>query len=160
MKHRKPPRSWWTEHFLDHPRFTNKNPDAYISSGTVGTTVTKVYCKLCFPGQGPGGFTHYASKTQPNHLKYCPHQSFDVRQRAQAGAESPKDHGDPHTRLHRWGLHRSLGRFHWVRCCPRCSPPLNSFRFTCPQSQLDAGFSLHFRTIHIHHPCSLPCHCW
>ena len=41
-------------------------------------------------GQGPGGFTRYASKTCLNHLKYCPHQSLDVRQRAQAGAESPK----------------------------------------------------------------------
>ena len=49
MKNRKPPRLWWREHFLDHPGFTTKNPDAYISSGTGGTTVTKLYCKLCFP---------------------------------------------------------------------------------------------------------------
>lgn len=41
-------------------------------------------------GQGPGGFTRYASKTCLNHLKTCTNQPLGIQRQAQAEAESPK----------------------------------------------------------------------
>jgi hypothetical protein len=48
-KNKKSGLSWWRELFLNHPGFASKDPSAFAKSGTGATTVSKVYCRLCFP---------------------------------------------------------------------------------------------------------------
>src|SRR5882757_1467823 len=40
-------RSWWREHFQDHPAAADRLPEAYVKSDTGSTTALKVYCKEC-----------------------------------------------------------------------------------------------------------------
>lgn len=40
-------RSWWRELFADHPRITDKDEQAFVTSETGATKVAKVYCKAC-----------------------------------------------------------------------------------------------------------------
>ena len=46
---KKSTRSWWRGLFVDHPGFTNKDPDAYTASGTGVTKSSKIYCVACLP---------------------------------------------------------------------------------------------------------------
>ena len=46
-KNRKPNRSWWREHFIDHPGFVMKADDAFVPSGSGATRASKIYCKVC-----------------------------------------------------------------------------------------------------------------
>ena len=41
-------RSWWRNHFEDHPGAATKAPDSYVESDTGNTKSCKVYCKACF----------------------------------------------------------------------------------------------------------------
>lgn len=42
-------RSWWREHFIDHPGLANKDQDAYVESDSGITKSFKVYCEACLP---------------------------------------------------------------------------------------------------------------
>ena len=46
-KNRKSNRSWWREHFIDHPGFTSKADEAFVASGSGATKASKVYCISC-----------------------------------------------------------------------------------------------------------------
>ena len=40
-------RSWWRNHFEDHPGTAMDAPDSYVESGTGNMKTSKVYCKVC-----------------------------------------------------------------------------------------------------------------
>ena len=40
-------RSWWRNHFIDHPGVAAKSPDAYVESDTGQMKSRKVYCGMC-----------------------------------------------------------------------------------------------------------------
>jgi len=46
---KKSSRTWWREHFVDHPGFASKDPNAYTTSGTGTTKTNKLYCAVCLP---------------------------------------------------------------------------------------------------------------
>ena len=47
-RNKKSTRSWWRELFIDHPGTANKDPEAFVASGTGATKTSKLYCKACW----------------------------------------------------------------------------------------------------------------